>query len=368
MRIALLSDWFHPRPGGIEAQLRGLAVELTRQGHALEVITSFPGADRVENVSVTRLSGIFLPNTRVIIPFGIEGKLRSILENAAFDVVHIHLSSVTPLSFLALKIATQARLPTVVTMHSQSPGAVMALRLMRRVGWFDPKSASLTVVSKKLADQLVPFGVDPANALLPNGADYGFWSAAMTRPKAHNGELRIVTAMRLEWTKRPLALAAILRNLRDRGIKARLDIAGTGQLGNWLTRRADKFGVGQQIHLHGWQEREALRALYADADVFLSPSTRESFGIAALEARMAGLPVITRADTGIAEFLSEEDGVACPSDETLCDALAVLAQDPEALRRLSGERPGLRRFDWSEIAAQHLVHYRQAATDRTSAR
>lgn len=368
MRIALVSDWFHPRPGGIETQLLGLARELVRQGHTPEVITSIPGAERVENVSVTRLKGIFLPNTHVIVPVGIQRTLRSILENPEFDVVHIHLSSVTPLSFLALKIATQAARPTVVTMHSQSPGTVLTLRMMRLSGWFDPKTTPVTVVAQKLEGQLAPLGVDAANALLPNGADYGFWTAAMARRRARAGELRVVAAMRLEWTKRPLALPRIMKTLQDRGVKARLDIAGSGQMLGWLTRRASRLGVAKNIHLHGWCDGSALRDLYAGADVFLSPSTREAFGIAALEARMAGLPVIARADTGIAEFVSEDDGVFCPSDEALCDALAALARDPEELRRLTGERPLLRRFDWSEIVARHLALYRQVAADRVSAR
>lgn len=71
-----------------------------------------------------------------------------------------------------------------------------------------------------------------------------------------------------------------------------LVIAGEGDLRAQLVQQADSLGVGSRLHLPGNLSRPELAALLAQSDAMLFPSAWESFGLAAVEAAMLGVPVI----------------------------------------------------------------------------
>jgi glycosyltransferase involved in cell wall biosynthesis len=91
----------------------------------------------------------------------------------------------------------------------------------------------------------------------------------------------------------------------------------------------------------GHVERDALPALYADADVAVVPSRSEPWGMALNEAALAGLPLVSTTATGAAEELIEDgvNGFRVPPDDVpaLRDALRRLVDD-EAFRRAAGAR------------------------------
>ena len=69
-------------------------------------------------------------------------------------------------------------------------------------------------------------------------------------------------------------------------------------------RAVRSHGLAGSVELAGRRSREEIRDLYATADVFVAPANLESFGIAALEARCAGVPVVAFGHTGISEFVT----------------------------------------------------------------
>src|SRR5674476_1594506 len=80
--------------------------------------------------------------------------------------------------------------------------------------------------------------------------------------------------------------------------------------------------------ISGRLTRPEIRELYADSAVFLAPAELEAFGIAALEARAAGLAVIARRGSGIEEFVSDEiDGLIVSGDDAMADAVVRLVRD-----------------------------------------
>lgn len=362
MRVALVSDWFPPRVGGMESQLLGLMYALEGLGHQVDVITSFPGEDQIGPHRIVRIPTRRLPMSYVALPVGLSGPLRSVLAPGRHDLVHVHLSSVTPFSFAALKHAALLGLPTAITMHSLSPGAVEFLKWMRKFGYFDPEKTPVSVVGPKLARQASRLVDGTEVTILSNGIDYGFWAEnAEQSVNRQAGSFVISTVMRLEWTKRPWALARILRNLRDRGVDAQLEVAGSGTFRSSIMRQAQRLGVADHLALRGWKTPNDLRDILARSDVFLSPSTREAFGIAALEARAAGLPVVARSGTGISEFIRDgRDGIMCNSDRKMENALVELAARGSKLASMRGLRPELQRYDWPVIARRHLDFYELA--------
>jgi glycosyltransferase involved in cell wall biosynthesis len=91
------------------------------------------------------------------------------------------------------------------------------------------------------------------------------------------------------------------------------------------------------VAMPGRQPREQIRDLYRRADVFIAPADLESFGIAALEARCAGVPVIAKSGNGIAEFVRDgRDGLLVADDEAMTAAIVRLCTQPLLRRALAG--------------------------------
>jgi glycosyltransferase involved in cell wall biosynthesis len=116
------------------------------------------------------------------------------------------------------------------------------------------------------------------------------------------------------------------------------------------------------VRLPGRVPREELRERYAASDVYLSPARLESFGIAALEARTVGLPVIGRTGSGVGEFVHHAvNGLVVSSDSEMAAAIANLATDPArvaAMRAWNVSHPPEQA--WSQVAGLAVSEYERA--------
>jgi glycosyltransferase involved in cell wall biosynthesis len=116
------------------------------------------------------------------------------------------------------------------------------------------------------------------------------------------------------------------------------------------------------VHLPGRVSRDEVRERYAASDVYLSPARLESFGIAALEARTVGLPVIGRQGSGVGEFVTDGvNGRIVDSDEGMALAIADLARDPAEVARMRARNlaaPPAQ--EWSRVARLAVAEYERA--------
>ena len=112
-----------------------------------------------------------------------------------------------------------------------------------------------------------------------------------------------------------------------------------------------------------------IRDLLASSDVFVLPTVRESFGIAALEARCAGLPVVAMRASGVAGLIEHGlDGLLAESDVELVSHVARLVCDSELRAAISDHnRRTSPPFDWPRTLDAHLAIYREAIALRDSA-
>ncbi len=127
----------------------------------------------------------------------------------------------------------------------------------------------------------IPHGVVPVPAAL-HEVD---WRARLAIPAAAGV---LVAAGRLTPQKNYETAVKALARLPE----VHLAIAGDGPLRESLQALAAELGVERRLHLIGTLDRAALGDLFAIGTVYLSPSNWETFGLAAVEAQMAGLPVV----------------------------------------------------------------------------
>ena len=307
-------------PGGVQAQVLGLARELRRQGHEVRVLGPCDGPP--PESFVTPL-GDSLPASAngSVAPLAPDpsATLRTIrvLRDEAFDVVHIHepLAPGPPITSVTLHTA-----PTVGTFHAagrSSSYRFLAGPLRRILGRLDHK-----VVVSKDALALVQGYLGGDFEMLFNGVE--------------TTEIRSVEPFRRE---RPAiffvgrheerkGLGVLLSALRLIDADLSLWVAGDGP--DTATLRAAHASDTRIEWLGRISDADKIARLRG-ASLFCAPSLHgESFGVVLIEAMAAGTPVVASALDGYRNVAT--DGV---------DALLVPPGDPEALaesiRRVLGD-------------------------------
>lgn len=344
MRILHVSDCYAPRTGGIESQVRDLARAQAAAGHDVHVLTATLGphgergglVEDDDGVQVHRL-GAPLPFELPVNPAAVP-RMRALLRGLAPDVVHVHAGVVSPFAYDGARLAVRERLPLAITWHCMLDGAVPALRALAGRRW-RRGGIALSAVSAAAAERVqAAFGGVPVG-VVPNGMDLDAWAPDAAGPGVadRSGPLRCMATMRLAPRKRGLALVGVVEDavaqLEPGAL--RLDVLGDGPQRAAMARRVARRGLGGVITLRGRLPRDEVRAAYREADVFLAPAVLEAFGVAALEARSAGLVVVGHEGTGLAEFVTDGvDGLLVADDAGMARALVRLATDAELLARL----------------------------------
>ena len=368
LRIAHVSDFYLPRLGGIETHISDLAERQTAQGHDVHVLTTTSGPDQQ---GVHRVAGSTGPAMN---PFAAPAGIRT-LRSLDVDVVHCHLGVATPLAFFVARAAARAGIPTVVTVHSMWAGVSSIMSVMDALGGWSTLPIQWTAVSAAAARPVRPHLLPGTPiTLLANGIDQSSWRMPAAPEQA--GELRLVAVMRLARRKRPLALLrilgaaqAVLRGLGD-PTRLHLSVAGEGGMRSAMEGYARRHRLDDHVDLLGRLERGQVRRLLGTAHAFVAPADLESFGIAALEARCAGLPVIAKAQGGVREFIGHErEGLLCETDAQMVAGLVRLAREP-ALRRAIAEhnRTSDCPVAWAPLlAATEEIYATAARSDRPRA-
>jgi glycosyltransferase involved in cell wall biosynthesis len=344
MRIVHLSDFYLPRLGGVEVQVAGLATRQRAAGHDVSVLTATRAGSEPDAVPVLRR------------PAG--GTTRALRDA---DVVQVHLGGFAPMGWQVLRARGRLGLPTVVTVHSVLDGMQGLHQVLSRTGGWRRAPFVWCGVSRPVADQLQALlGRHATVQVVPNAVEHSLWSPGPAR-RSPGDPLLVVSALRHARRKRVTALPGVLAAAAqlhaaqagpaDRPFRA--VIAGQGARTPELRRELHRRGLDAWVELPGRLSQHDLRALYARADVFLAPTVRESFGLAALEARCAGLPVLARRESGTAGVLAEgREATFAASDAEMSRVLADLLLDHgrrEALARHN--RATAPQFTWDRTLA-----------------
>ena len=327
MRIAHVSDCYLPRTGGIETQVRGLALSQAARGDQPWVITATPaaGPDPTDGIDVERLA-VAMPGDLPVHPRTRAG-VRTLLENHPSDVAHVHMGAVSPFAWGALRALAELRMPTVVTVHSMwgpvsRGGYRLARHLLTRPG------VVVSAVSERAAEP-VSSALGVPVAVLPNAIDPRPWRQQHPVPRVP-GRLRVVTVSRLAPRKRIGALLRVIARaqvLLGPEMRISLAVIGDGPQRGAAERAARRLGIDARFL--GRLAPETIRVYFAAADAYAQASILESFGIAALEARTFGLPVVARSQSGTSDFIHDGvEGLLADDDHGLAAALAELGRDP----------------------------------------
>jgi glycosyltransferase-like protein len=385
LRIAMLTYSVKPR-GGVEHAL-SIAGALAARGHEVRLAAlAAPGAAffRAPGVPVHLVAHEptdepFDRRVQRMLDAYREG-LRPLLGDGGFVVVHAQdcLSANA-----ALDLRDEGVVDHVVrTVHHIDDFTSPSLVECQERSVVDPDLV-LCVSRPWIAELRAGFGVRAE--LVRNGVDAGRFRpapdpAARMRERGAagvDGRFAVLTVGGIEPRKGSLTLLEGFARLRR--LAPELDpvliVAGGATLFDYrdelarFAARAGELGVAEHVRRLGTVTPAELERLYRAADVFAFPSEKEGFGLAALEALAAGLPVVASDLAVFRTFLADgASALLCPvgDGQALGDALARLARDGALRERLrAGGRAVVAAHGWDEAAAAHEQVYRRFLAERT---
>jgi alpha-1,6-mannosyltransferase len=367
MRIVQVANFYTPTSGGLRTCVEELGRGYVADGH--ERILVVPGEHDLDEqtpsgrrvwISSPRLGGGY----RVLTA---RQRVRRVLDELRPDVLEVSDKFSVP--WLA-RWARKERVPIVLFSHER-----IDVILRPRVPPWLPLRVAADMVNKRLsrlvhsvivasefsAEEFRRIGAGNVRQVAL-GVDLGVFRPAVTDAPRDGAAVRLVTVGRLSAEKSPELAIECLRVLRAGGLDADLTVVGDGPLRTVLQRRAE----GLPVHFTGHIDaREAVARLIAAADIALSPSSAETFGLATLEALACGTPVIVPAAGAARELVTPgASGAVCDgTGEGLARGVRELLAVPAPQRRDAARRAA-ERYPWSATVASLLDCYESASAPR----
>ncbi|HSK07249.1 MAG TPA: glycosyltransferase family 4 protein [Acidimicrobiia bacterium] len=336
LRVGVVCPYDLSVPGGVQAQVLGLARYLENHGDRAVVIgPGLPG--HVSGVDLGR--SVSVPGNGSMVPISLDPRGRRRIRAAAadLDLLHVH----EPLMPLASWFAVHAGRPVVATFHA-APGFAgrLVYRLLRPVlGWAMGETVLTTAVSEAAASVL-PSGFEVR--IIPNGLD--------------------VASMRVDATRNPARVVFLGRDESRKGLDVLLD-AWPAVLAHVPDAELHVVNADRGLDGITWWGRvdEATKAgILSSASVYVAPHTGgESFGIVLVEAMAAGAAIVA---SDLAPFRAVAQGCArlfpVGDSVALARAIVELLHDPEQRARLTAAGAATaEKYDWSVVGATYRRLY-----------
>ncbi len=377
MKIALVTPYDYPFPGGVTEHIRHLDREFRARGHDTRIIAASTEGEETLDSHVLKVSGAVSPipfsgsTARITVSPQVYLRVQKILKEEQFDVVHVHEPAV-PL--LCLTVLRHSHAVNVGTFHAYRETNALyeyARPLAKRIfGRLDGR----IFVSTAVRDYITHYFPSDYR-IIPNGIDVARFGSPDIRPieKFDDGRPNILFVGRMEKRKGFRNLMRAYPYIKQAVPDARLLVVGafSDEEKAPFVRYARTHHL-RGIHFIGWVSREQLPRYYRTATVFCAPSTGfESFGIVLLEAMAAGLPIVASDIAGYRLVLTSgaEGLLVKPNDEmALAEAIIQLVQNPATRGEMAHRGCATAaQYDWPIIAQRVLDYYEELLQARTTA-
>jgi len=365
MRIAMITETYPPEVNGVARTVQEMVEGLRARGHTIDLVRPRQnGHDRPfvdGNLVETLARGFAIPRYPQL-KMGLPAKreLQRAWSEKRPDIVHIATEG--PLGWSALAAARELKLPVATDFHtnfqtySRHYGmGWLASPVMAYLRHFHNRADCTMVPTGELADELTAAGFKGLR-VVGRGVNPQVFS-----PQRRSRELRA------RWSAgddTPVALC-VSRFAREKNfpmvIRAyeamrqvrpdtKLVLVGDGPMAEALRKKNLGYLIAGRL-VNG-----ELSAHYASADVFLFPSTSETFGNVTLEAMASGLAVVAYDYAAAGELIeSGVNGVVVlrGEGESFVSHAAALAAEPARLRELGeGARATCAEQSWERVVQQ----------------
>jgi phosphatidylinositol alpha-1,6-mannosyltransferase len=308
------------------------------------------------------------------------------LSTGRFDVIHIGDALLAPLGVLLGRLSGR---PVAVNLHGLDmtyPNPVYQWMIRR----FLPRLDAGICISRHTREIALRRGFPPDRTrVIPCGIEVGRSSRSIDRATARRA-LQSITGRPVEGRSVGVTVGRLVRRKGVRrfvsGILPRIVeeapdylyvVVGGGEEESGIRRAVEEAGMEDHVSMPGRVGAAGLEAVYAAADLFVMPNIPvendvEGFGIVAIEASLAGLPVVASALEGITDAVADgKNGVLVEpgDDEAFARAVLDLLRDEGRRARLAeeGRAYTARTYGWDRVAGLYVDLFRECARRRAPA-
>ena len=307
LKILIYSDHFYPLIGGSENYALDLAIELSRQGHDVGVITSQnSNTERRFSFSIYRIKKPLRMRNLNLNFLDVP----TIIKDFRPDVFHINYQ--TGGENILLIMLSFLNLPFVITYHADHFSRLGRLIDLIQSYTTFKLADRILVQSKNDTDNFLKNRINESKleTFLFNGIDTNKYKCGFRNSETANKKIKALFVGRLDkhhlYKGLDFLLEALNKLSRTGGLKDfSLTIVGEGNLRVDFEKRVKNYGL-KNVTFLGDLDDEQLISTYCNSDLLILPSNSkaEGFGRVVLEALSCGLSVIVSSDAGISELLA----------------------------------------------------------------
>jgi glycosyltransferase involved in cell wall biosynthesis len=261
----------------------------------------------------------------------------------------IIISTPGPIGLTGLLAAKMLNLQTSGIYHTDFPQYIRILTddsfwesvAWRYMHWFFGQLDTVFINSDEYRQSWIKRGFDPEKLkIFPRGLDHQLFNPGRHDPAfgnkygaTKNEQVRLLYVGRVSKEKDLDVLAQAYQRLRDEGLPIQLFIVGHGPYAETLA------AAMPDAIFTGYLKGKELAEAYASADIFVFPSTTDTFGNVIIEAQASGVPVIVSDSGGPKELVEDNtNGIITKSHDVddFTRAIRALVVDP-ALRKQMGD-------------------------------
>ncbi len=379
--------------GGIARVVNDLSKRLIKDGHEVTVITyregNAPYYELDKGVKVYRVDNFMINSNNFIdwvmqLNFQMIAKVGEIISKEGnFDVIHAHDWLV---AYAAKTIKDAYGTPIVATIHATEAGRNNGIRELEQkyindTEWMLTYEATEVVVNSNYmkCDLQRLFGLpfEKIN-VIPNGVNITNYSGVerdyeFRRKYAMDNEKIILFMGRLVYEKGVQYLIGAMPKILEHYHDTKLIIAGKGGMMDELRQEVNNLGLGNKVYFTGYLDGKDVPKMYKAADVAVFPSTYEPFGIVALEAMQAEVPVVVSDIGGLNEIVEHrKTGMKsyCGNSNSIADSVLELLFDHQLANNIVKNAKAKIRseYNWNKIAQDTHFTYQKAICETVAER
>ncbi|MHB8620088.1 MAG: glycosyltransferase family 4 protein [Chloroflexota bacterium] len=377
MKIGLVSPYDYAAPGGVREHIGALDAKFREMGHDVIVLTPNSKDGREEHhgnvISLGRVTPLRINGStaRITLSLWLNHRVRQILREEQFDILHIHEPLMPALPLAVLRCSETIN---IATFHAHGQSYVSNL------GYLFGKAIVRQRVKKLhgrigVSDTARGFvaGYFPGDyVVIPNGINLEWWrQPAKPIERFADGRPNVLFLGRLENRKGLKYLIRAFQWVRQEVPGARLIVAGEGRLRAGFERYVWQHNLEGDVFFTGFVPAADRPRYFAAADVFCAPSTgQESFGIVLLEAMACGRSIVASNIDGYRDVVTHRrEGllVAVKDERAIADGLIELLTNPARREEMAERgRQTVEQYSWTTVAGRILNYYREVRERESS--